>query len=123
MKARFEIAGRLPGLNEIISANRSHFHAGRRQKKETQEICAQYILIGKVPVFTGAVRITFHWFEPNSRRDLDNISGGGSKFILDALVESGRLGNDSRKFVKEISHHFPEPDQANPRVVVEIENI
>lgn len=122
MKARFEIFGRLPGLNEIVAANRSHYHAGAKQKKETTLLCAQYAGLGGVPIFSGPILVIFNWFEPNARRDLDNICGG-AKFVLDGLVLAGRIPNDSRKFVQSIFHRFPEPDKKNPRIVVEIEDI
>jgi len=106
----------------MIAADRSHYHAGAKQKKEATSLCGQYVIAGCVPIFNGPVRLAFHWIEPNSRRDIDNISGG-AKFILDGLVLTGRLKNDSRAHVKSITHHFPEPDKANPRIVVEIETI
>lgn len=122
LKARFEITGRLPGLNETTNENRKHWSRGAKLKKEATHLCAQYVVIGFVPVFNDPVRIIFHWTEPNAKRDLDNISGG-AKFILDALVQTGRLKNDTRQWVKSIAHHFPDPDKANPRIAVEIETI
>lgn len=43
----------------------------------------------------------------------------GQKFILDALVKSEILENDSQKFVKGITHEVS-VDKAFPRIEVEI---
>lgn len=56
------------------------------------------IFTDRLPVFTHPVQIHFHWVESNKRRDLDNICFA-KKFILDALVKSGKLKDDNRKFV------------------------
>ena len=122
MEFRFVIPGRLPGLNEIIYAARSHWSKGSKQKKEVTRLCAQYVLASRVPVFKKPIAVSFSWFEKDLRRDIDNISAG-SKFILDALVETGRLKGDGRKWVKFISHEFPDPEPENPRVVVGIRGI
>lgn len=41
----------------------------------------------------------FEWHERTQKRDADNIASA-KKFILDALVKSGVLEDDSRKYVK-----------------------
>lgn len=41
----------------------------------------------------------FEWHERTKKRDADNIASA-KKFILDALVKSGVLADDSRKYVK-----------------------
>ena len=115
----FHIPGRLPGLNEIVDAARGNRFSGATQKKKATTLCGQWIMASRVPAFTVPVSIHFQWFEPNRRRDLDNIVAG-SKFILDALVVTGRLPNDGRAWVRALAHTFPEPDVDNPRVVVSI---
>lgn len=113
----FEIPGRLPGLNELIGANRAHRMAGAALKKKTQTFCGQYIVASRVPKFSEPVTVEFTWIEPNSRRDLDNITTG-AKFILDALVETQTIANDTRAWITGISHSFPNPEKDNPRVIV-----
>jgi len=71
---------------------------------------------------TSPVKVHFDWYEPNMKRDPDNIRAG-AKFILDALVEASILPKDSRKWVKGLSDAFPDPDAQNPRVEVQIEEI
>lgn len=122
MKFIFSIPGRLVGANEVKSADRSHWSRGARLRKEQLQIC-QYAILSANPQhirFLGAVGITFMWFEPNAKRDIDNVSGGGQKVILDALVLCGVIPNDTRQFVKSIYHAFPDPDKSNPRIEVEV---
>lgn len=120
MLHEFEIHGRLPGLNEIIGANRAHRMAGATQKKSADKICAQYILLGRVPVFTGSLQVHFDWFV-DDRRDPDNIRSG-AKFILDALVETGRIPNDNQKTIIGLSDTFTRVKE-NPRVRVTLERV
>lgn len=113
----FTIKGRLPGLNEIIAATNRNRFVGASLKKQATTLCAQYAQLARLPKITRPVEISVNWIEPNARRDLDNISGG-TKFILDGLVMIGVLQNDTRKWVRAISHKFPEPDKKNPRIEV-----
>lgn len=118
MRYAFEIPGRLPGLNEIIGACRSNRFAGASQKKNADRQCAEWILVGGVPVFSGRVRVHFEWFLAD-RRDPDNVRTG-AKFILDALVETGRLPDDGPKIIAGLSDEF-HLDKEAPRVRVTIE--
>ena len=43
--------------------------------------------------------LSFYGQSGDNRRDLDNISSLGRKFILDALVKAGKLENDNRNNV------------------------
>lgn len=119
MRSEFEIKARLPGLNEIIDACRSHRMAGAIQKKKADNECGQWILFGRVPVFAGPVRVHFDWYL-DDRRDPDNVRAG-SKFILDALVGTGRLANDDQKTIVGLSDTFKQ-DKKDPRVRVIIED-
>ena len=115
----FHIPGPLPGMNEIIQASRTHWNKSRRQKKTFTNLCGYAVLAARVPVFEEPVNIDFAWYEKNQRRDRDNVTAG-AKFILDALVETGRLKNDTARWVRGITHKFPKPDANNPRVEVTI---
>lgn len=116
MTFEMEIAGQLPGLNEIIGTARASKFGSAKQKKICRSAIEWAIVACRPrPHFPGAISIAFHWYEPDLRRDPDNITAG-QKFILDALVTTGTIKNDSRRFVKRISHFFCEPDKDNPRV-------
>ena len=114
MKFTFTIAGRLLGLNEMTHKNR--FTYGKQKKAETQR-CA-WSTLGKVQKITKPITLEIWWYEANEKRDVDNVAAG-VKFILDGLVASGKLENDNRKWVRDITHHFP-IDKKNPRVEVVI---
>lgn len=116
MRAIAEIDMKLPSLNEYITECRRNRYAGNAMKREIQNVIAFYI--SDLPEFTKPVRIGFHWIEDNRRRDLDNIAFG-KKFILDALVECGKLQGDSQKYVVGFTDTFEV--QKWPRVVVDIE--
>lgn len=61
--------------------------------------------IRALPTFDEPIKIHFHWIEENKRRDLDNVAFA-KKFILDALVKSGKLKDDTRRFVTGFSDSF-----------------
>ena len=95
------IPGQLPGLNEIIDAASKHGRSwgGKRwnmwtarKKIEEHKIGLCILRVKLKPVDRAFFR--FDWCEPDRKRDPDNISAGGRKVILDALVRNGILHND-----------------------------
>ena len=98
-----EIPLKMPSCNEYINACRYNKYKGAKMKKDIQE--KMYIYLMKLPQFTKPVTIDFKWYEANKRRDLDGICFA-KKFILDALVELGKLKDDNRKNVCGFSDSF-----------------
>jgi Holliday junction resolvase RusA-like endonuclease len=115
----FTIAGRLPGLNDLIRAARTHWAVGAKQKADVDRRVQEAARDARLPNIPSPVAIRFCWIEQDRRRDLDNVRAG-AKWVLDGLVKAGILAGDSREHVVELSDEFPPPDKANPRVVVEI---
>jgi Holliday junction resolvase RusA-like endonuclease len=115
----FTIYGTLPGLNDIVGAARTHWSASASQKKNATEACAD--AAKALPVITPPVRVKIVWFEPNERRDVDNIVAA-SKFVLDGVVAAGKLPDDNRKNFVGITHAVV-TDRKHPRIVVEIEEV
>lgn len=121
MRYTIVIPGKLPGLNEYISACRTRPQAGAALKKKAERdvsICIRSFMKGakvKPPV-----HITYMWREPNARRDLDNISSFGRKVIQDALVKCGVLDNDGWKYINGFTDHFV-VDKRDPHITVIIE--
>ncbi len=113
------IPGRLPGLNEIIAAAKSHYAKYSTEKKAYTEEVAWLAKQARLPKLEK-VYLFITWFEPDRRRDPDNIMTG-QKFILDGLVAAGVLPNDSQKYIAGIVHRF-RVDRKNPRVEVVIED-
>ena len=94
MRYKFTIKGTLPGLNELIEAERRNRYEGARMKKQCETVVAHSARqLGNV-VVTQPVHMVYHWHEKNRRRDKDNISAFGRKVIQDALVKAGYLLND-----------------------------
>ena len=115
----FEIPGKLPGMNEIIRAakcGKKRYQPYAAMKHEYTDMITW--LAKKLPPY-DAVNVVITWHEPDNRRDIDNIAAGGTKFIMDALVQAGVIMDDSQRYVKSISHRFA-VDRQNPRVEVEI---
>lgn len=113
------IKGKLPSLNEYILACRSNRYAGAKMKADTERIIGIYIARQmQCTTFKGAVKLSFRWYEPNKKRDLDNISFA-RKFILDALVRNGIIESDGWKGVAGFKDEFF-VDKNFPRIEVDI---
>lgn len=115
---KLTIWGTLPGMNDFIGENRRNYHAGAKLKKEAQFLvvtAARKCLKKWKP--SGPVWMSYRWYEPNRKRDKDNIAAGGRKIIQDALVEAGYLRNDGWNDIKGFSDEFF-IDKKEPRVEV-----
>ena len=113
------IHGTLPGLNEYTAANRTNRYAAASMKKKVQSIIAAaiYECLPNVHI-ERPVMLAFTWYEPNKKRDKDNIAFA-KKFIFDALVENNVIPNDGWKNIDSFSDSF-KVDAQSPRVEVEI---
>lgn len=110
-----EIPLKLPSLNDYVAACRSNAYSGSKMKKQVQNDIS--LFIRKLPIFTTPVTLRFYWIEENKKRDLDNVAFG-KKFILDALVNAGKLPDDSAKWVKGFRDDFGYADKAKVIVVI-----
>ena len=116
---RFTIYGRLDGLNDYTKACRSSVFEGNGMKKRNQKAVRNAILATKLlKVSKYPITLKITWYEPNKRRDIDNIVFA-TKFIQDALVQMGVIENDSQKFIDALVHDV-KIDKENPRIEVEI---
>lgn len=123
MEYKFTIDGKLPSLNEFISKNRSNPALGNKMKQENQIHVEYHIMrdLRKVHI-DKPVYLMYTFYEPNKKRDLDNISGFAHKVIQDALVESGILHNDSWHYIVGFSDDF-KIDKDKPRIEVIIREV
>lgn len=120
MKKTLVIKGQLPNLNEYTRACRTNAYVGARMKEQAEKCIKLYIIQQLKDVhFEGTVKLSFKWYEPNRKRDLDNVCFA-KKFILDALVSSGIIVADGWKGVVGFTDNFF-VDAANPRIEVDIE--
>ena len=122
VKYTLTIPGRLPCLNDVIEAGRSNRYQGAHLKKRVESEII-WLIRSQLPGIriTKQVNLRHWWYEPNQRRDKDNIISA-KKFIWDALVRAGTLKNDGWKEIGDV-RDFVLLDEKNPRIVVEIEEI
>lgn len=119
MNYKFTIRGTLPGLNELIEAERRNRFIGAKLKKQYEAVVMRAARsLGNVE-FEELVYMVYHWYEKDRRRDKDNICAFGRKVIQDALVKARFLRNDGWKNIAGFEDRFY-VDKDKPRVVVEI---
>jgi hypothetical protein len=118
VKSNFIIWGKLAGWNDL---SRVHPIVAHKRKMKDSKRVQWAIKLARLKPFREAVIISVVWVEPDFRRDPDNVSSGGLKVILDALVSMGIIPNDTRRWVKQVNNTFADPNKANPCVVVDLE--
>lgn len=91
MSQTFFVPGPLPGLNEF-SGKKSGW-AYRQAKANWALIISIAIKQAKLTPMQSA-HIIYVWMEESKRRDPDNFTSLGRKFINDQLVKSGILPDD-----------------------------
>ena len=91
---------KFPTLNDFVEAckiQRGRWNKGNQMKQDYQR--AIYYYVCKLPPLKPPIVIHYTWIEKNKRRDLDNVSAIGRKFILDTLQACGKLKNDNLNYV------------------------
>ena len=117
---KFTIMGRLDGLNDYTKACRGNAYAGNKMKSRNEVAVRNAIRVaGLKKVDHYPVTLKINWYEPNKRRDIDNITLA-TKFIQDALVSAGVLVDDSQKYICKIEHNVF-VDKENPRIEVTLD--
>ena len=118
MRCTVTVEGRMPSLNDYISAERANrYTAAAMKKRETARVRAA-AMQQRAPRFERRVTVRTTFYEPDMRRDADNV-GFARKFVLDGLVAAGVIKDDSRKYVEQCPDRVL-TDRARPRVVVEV---
>jgi len=124
------IDGTLPNLNDYLKAERQTFRRGggfntkgNLMKQESQELVIWGIRqqLRRVHI-DNPVILKYDFYEPNRRRDLDNISAFAHKVVQDALVSAGVLKNDGWKEILGYMDQFY-LDKENPRIEVTIKEV
>lgn len=86
-------------------------------KKEWTDLVVSYCQLLQLGHFTEPITLEFHWYEPNDKRDMDNVAFA-KKFILDGLQTAGVITNDNPKWVKGWSDHFYYDGTAGVKIVM-----
>ena len=117
------VKGKLNNMNDYIRALNTNRYKGADMKKDNESRVKQaiYEQFGRLRI-TRMVRMKYRWYEPDKRRDLDNVSAFGRKCIQDALVETKVLQDDRWKNIVGFADEFY-IDKGNPRIEVEIEEV
>lgn len=117
---KFIILGRLDGLNEYTAANRTNPHKGGKMKKDNEDTVIWAIRQQLRGLHINKpVTLKYDFYEPNKKRDLDNISAFAHKVIQDSLVKTGILKNDGWNDITGYLDQFY-CDNKNPRIEVTI---
>ena len=101
---KFVLYDRMVGLNDYINLTRANRFKGAKTKKNEQSgvvWALRAMKLSKVVNYPLEVKMTF--YEPNKRRDIDNISSVACKVILDALVQVGIIADDNQKHINKLS--------------------
>ena len=107
MTQTLKLDGTLPDLNTIIKLAKSHYKVYANNKRVNTQLVAYELS-------------TFHFahYRPNRRVDPDNATAA-QKYILDGLIVSKILPDDSMRYVKTLVHTF-EICKKQPRILVTI---
>ncbi len=110
--------GRLPSLNEYISAlNIDRNYANSFKRDVERDLLWSIKNSHMKPTDKPCIaHITFH--EKNKRRDIDNIYSA-NKFILDALRKAGIIKNDNQKYITDVRDSFVRDKENFVEIVLE----
>lgn len=119
----FTIPTTLPSLNEYLSACGRNPKMGGRMKAQSKFLVDGCIRRGLGRWHTDKkIIIHYQFYEPNMKRDKDNVFAYASKTVQDALQECHVIDNDGWKNVENFTHDFY-VDRVNPRIEVFIEEL
>ena len=111
---------KLHSLNEYIGACRKNPHAGAKMKRTDQDAVEWYIRSQLRGVrINKPVTMFYRFYEPNRKRDLDNVSSFARKVCQDGLVACGVLKNDGWNYISGYVDSFY-IDRKRPRIEIDI---
>lgn len=115
------IPGRLPGLNELIDAERTHRQKGAKIKRDAESVI-RWCIRQQLRKARPKTPVTLHYLfvEKDRRRDKDNIAGFAHKVIQDSLVKEHILHNDGWDYISGFTDAFS-VDKGNQRIEVIIQ--
>ena len=120
----FTIEGTMPSLNEYLAETGRRPQIGGKLKKEYKNMAIQYMRLTEFRYYKATKPIVIHYvfYEPNKKRDHDNVFAFASKCIQDGLQEAEVISNDGWEQIVNFTHDFY-LDRENPRIEVYIEEI
>jgi len=113
------IYGRLDGLNKYVNDNRNNRYKGSKNKRDNEKVVFKAIQALKdVEACVYPISIRTTWYEPDKRRDGDNIVFA-KKYILDTLVKRGIIKGDGQRYINSFVDII-KTDTENPRIEIEL---
>ena len=116
------IPGKFGSLNTYISKSKTRkgiWNEGNSMKQKDQRRILLYLPSVKI---RRPIWIEYTYFEPNRKRDHDNVSGYFHKIFQDALVEKGIIPDDGWRWIRGYSDRFY-VDSKYPHIVVNVEEV
>lgn len=113
----------MPSLNEYLAEIGRKPQIGGKLKREYKMLASSYIR-RDLRRWKAEKPIILHYvfYEPNMKRDHDNVYSFCAKCVQDALQECKVIENDGWKQIVNFTHDFY-LDRTNPRIEVYIEEI
>ena len=108
----------LPTLNEMIRTARGNRYAAAAQKKKYTNLVAEEIIVQTDRPHYPALSLDITWIETKKKRDPDNVTGGGLKFLMDGIVAAGIIPDDDRDHVASITNQIVVSDSRGVAVSV-----
>lgn len=113
------IPGRFPGINQYVEECRRNRFGGNKAIKGSEEVIINALNHQLTDILTPPIRLLYTYYEPNKRRDKDNIAGFFHKVFQDSLVKAEFLANDGWDYIESFHDYFA-VDSKNPRIEIEI---
>lgn len=113
------IKGRFPGINQYVQDCRNNKYGGNKAIRDSERVIIKELQEQCNDILTPPVTLCYTFYEPNKRRDKDNISGFFHKVFQDSLVKAELLDNDGWDYIEGFHDYF-EVDKKNPRIEIKI---
>ena len=131
MTYKIVIPGQMPNLNDYLSAERQKFktYTGKTNTKgnELKQKWTDYTIIYIRKSVRGLkiekpVKLHYKFYEPNMKRDMDNVASFAMKIIQDSLVKAKVLKNDGWRWIKGFECEFA-VDAESSRIEITITEV
>lgn len=113
------IKGKFPNLNDYVGSCRTNRYAAANMIKKAEENIVMQLLFSKLNRLHPPIVMTYTYYEPNKRRDKDNIAAFFHKVFQDALMLGGYIENDGWDYIESWTDEF-DVDKINPRIEIKI---
>jgi len=102
---RLTIGKKFPSLNDTLRKAKRHWANYHKEKSELTYLVKMHCKQQRLRKSRQPVFLQFTWYEPNRKRDMDNVSFA-KKYVLDGMVEAGVLDNDSPRYISGWTERF-----------------